>query len=185
MPGGEGRFERVGLSRAVASQPGTQLPLLGGDAQLRGGGCDPSLLRPAEHSSPVACGDGNTGVDGYSKEQAFYPPPMTRESTQPGTLSSQEPSQTHREHSLPPLTSGTADGSRADCRGSLYPSNHDRMPTSLKKKPLAPPDGKGRRSRPSRVAPAVGWGRGRGQPGALTRPLLSHRGLSVDFGKVV
>uniref|UniRef100_A0A452VH19 Leucine rich repeats and immunoglobulin like domains 1 n=1 Tax=Ursus maritimus TaxID=29073 RepID=A0A452VH19_URSMA len=96
-----------------------------------------------EHSGPVACGDCNTDVDGYSKEQAFYPPPVTRDNTQPGTLSSQDPSQTDREHSLPHLTSGTADGSRADRRGSLYPSNHDRMLTSLKKKPLAPPDGKG------------------------------------------
>lgn len=117
------------------------------------------LLGPAEHSGPVACGDCNTDVDGYSKEQAFYPPPVTRDNTQPGTLSSQDPSQTDREHSLPHLTSGTADGSRADRRGSLYPSNHDRMLTSLKKKPLAPPDGKGRRSRSSKEAPQVGGGR--------------------------
>uniref|UniRef100_A0A452VH23 Leucine rich repeats and immunoglobulin like domains 1 n=1 Tax=Ursus maritimus TaxID=29073 RepID=A0A452VH23_URSMA len=128
-----------------------------------------------EHSGPVACGDCNTDVDGYSKEQAFYPPPVTRDNTQPGTLSSQDPSQTDREHSLPHLTSGTADGSRADRRGSLYPSNHDRMLTSLKKKPLAPPDGKGRRSRSSEAAP----------PDALMRPFLSHRGLLLDFSKAV
>uniref|UniRef100_A0A8C0SF88 Ig-like domain-containing protein n=1 Tax=Canis lupus familiaris TaxID=9615 RepID=A0A8C0SF88_CANLF len=73
----------------------------------------------------------------------FYPQPVTRDGAQPGTLSSQEPSQTDREHSLHHMTSGTADRSRADCKGSLYPSNHDRMLTPLKKKPMAPPDGKG------------------------------------------
>uniref|UniRef100_A0A8C0KGA3 Leucine rich repeats and immunoglobulin like domains 1 n=1 Tax=Canis lupus dingo TaxID=286419 RepID=A0A8C0KGA3_CANLU len=96
-----------------------------------------------EHSGPAACGDCNTDSDGYSKEQAFYPQPVTRDGAQPGTLSSQEPSQTDREHSLHHMTSGTADRSRADCKGSLYPSNHDRMLTPLKKKPMAPPDGKG------------------------------------------
>ncbi|XP_064450030.1 leucine-rich repeats and immunoglobulin-like domains protein 1 isoform X5 [Mirounga angustirostris] len=96
-----------------------------------------------EHGGPGACGDCNTDTDGYCKEQAVYPPPVPRDSTQPGTLSSQEPSQTAREHSLPHLTPGIADGSRTDCRGSLYPSNHDRMRTSLKKKPLAPADGTG------------------------------------------
>ncbi|CAD7666616.1 unnamed protein product [Nyctereutes procyonoides] len=96
-----------------------------------------------EHSGPAACGDCNTDSDGYSKEQAFYPQPVTRDGTQPGTLSSQEPSQTDRERSPHHVTSGTADRSRADCKGSLYPSNHDRMLTPLKKKPVAPVDGKG------------------------------------------
>uniref|UniRef100_A0A8C9CXN9 Leucine rich repeats and immunoglobulin like domains 1 n=1 Tax=Panthera leo TaxID=9689 RepID=A0A8C9CXN9_PANLE len=96
-----------------------------------------------EHSGPVVCGDYTTDPDSSCKEQASRPQPVPRDHTQAGTLSSPEPSQSDREHSLHHLTSGTVDGSRADCRGSLYPSNHDRMPASLKKKPTAPLDGKG------------------------------------------
>ncbi|XP_046532953.1 leucine-rich repeats and immunoglobulin-like domains protein 1 isoform X2 [Equus quagga] len=96
-----------------------------------------------EPSGPAVCGDCNTEMDSYSKEQAFCPQPVSRDSTQPGTLSSQEPSRSDREHSPHQLNSGTIDGSHTNCRGSLYPSNHDRMLTSLKKKPGAPLDGKG------------------------------------------
>uniref|UniRef100_A0A9L0T8Z3 Leucine rich repeats and immunoglobulin like domains 1 n=1 Tax=Equus caballus TaxID=9796 RepID=A0A9L0T8Z3_HORSE len=96
-----------------------------------------------EPSGPAVCGDCNTEMDSYSKEQAFCPQPVSRDSTQPGTLSSQEPSRSEREHSPHQLNSGTIDGSHTNCRGSLYPSNHDRMLTSLKKKPGAPLDGQG------------------------------------------
>ncbi|XP_016078586.1 PREDICTED: leucine-rich repeats and immunoglobulin-like domains protein 1 isoform X1 [Miniopterus natalensis] len=95
-----------------------------------------------EHSGPGVCSDSNTDVNSYSEEQAFCPQPVSRDSTQPDTLSSQEPGRSDHEHS-PQLNSGTGDGSCTDCRESLYPSNHDRMPTSLKEKPGAPPDGKG------------------------------------------
>uniref|UniRef100_A0ABI7W6A5 Ig-like domain-containing protein n=1 Tax=Felis catus TaxID=9685 RepID=A0ABI7W6A5_FELCA len=96
-----------------------------------------------EHSSLVVCGDYTTDPDSSCKEQASRPQPVPRDHTQAGTLSGPEPSQSDREHSPHHLTGGTVDGSRADCRGSLYPSNHDRMPASLKKKPTAPLDGKG------------------------------------------
>ncbi|XP_030163045.1 leucine-rich repeats and immunoglobulin-like domains protein 1 [Lynx canadensis] len=96
-----------------------------------------------EHSGPVVCGDYTTDPDSSCKEQASRPQPVPRDHTQAGTLSGPEPSQSDREHSPHHLTGGTDDGSRADCRGSLYPSNHDRMPASLKKKPTAPLDGKG------------------------------------------
>uniref|UniRef100_A0A8C9M1X5 Leucine rich repeats and immunoglobulin like domains 1 n=1 Tax=Panthera tigris altaica TaxID=74533 RepID=A0A8C9M1X5_PANTA len=96
-----------------------------------------------EHSGPVVCGDYTTDPDSSCKEQASRPQPVPRDHTQAGTLSSPEPSQSDQEHSPHHLTGGTVDGSRADCRGSLYPSNHDRMPASLKKKPTAPLDGKG------------------------------------------
>ncbi|XP_039707646.1 leucine-rich repeats and immunoglobulin-like domains protein 1 isoform X2 [Pteropus medius] len=96
-----------------------------------------------EHSGPVVCSDCNTDMDSYSKEQAFCPQPVSRDSTQPGTLSSEEPGRSDREHSPHHLNSGTVDASHTDCRETLYPSNHDRMPTSLKKKPVAPLDGKG------------------------------------------
>ncbi|XP_058582225.1 leucine-rich repeats and immunoglobulin-like domains protein 1 [Neofelis nebulosa] len=96
-----------------------------------------------EHSGPVVCGDYTTDPDSSCKEQASRPQPVPRDHTQAGTLSGPEPSQSDREHSPHHLTGGTVDGSRADCRASLYPSNHDRMPASLKKKPTAPLDGKG------------------------------------------
>ncbi|GAB5568210.1 leucine-rich repeats and immunoglobulin-like domains protein 1 [Prionailurus iriomotensis] len=96
-----------------------------------------------EHSRPVVCGDYTTDPDSSCKEQASRPQPVPRDHTQAGTLSGPEPSPSDREHSPHHLTGGTVDGSRADCRGSLYPSNHDRMPASLKKKPTAPLDGKG------------------------------------------
>ncbi|XP_045688132.1 leucine-rich repeats and immunoglobulin-like domains protein 1 isoform X3 [Phyllostomus hastatus] len=95
-----------------------------------------------EHSDPVVCSDCNTDMDSHSKEQAFCPRPVSRDSTQPGTPSSQEPSHSDQEHS-PHLPSGTLDRPHTDYRESLYPSNHDRMLMSLKKKSGAPPDGKG------------------------------------------
>ncbi|XP_036991410.2 leucine-rich repeats and immunoglobulin-like domains protein 1 isoform X2 [Artibeus jamaicensis] len=95
-----------------------------------------------EHSGPVVCSDCNTDMDSHSKEQAFCPQPGSRDSTQPGTPSSQESSRSDQEHS-PHLPGGTLDRPHTDCRESLYPSNHDRMLTSLKKKSGAPPDGKG------------------------------------------
>lgn len=139
-------------------------------------------LGPAEHSSLVVCGDYTTDPDSSCKEQASRPQPVPRDHTQAGTLSGPEPSQSDREHSPHHLTGGTVDGSRADCRGSLYPSNHDRMPASLKKKPTAPLDGKGRCSVSSRQ---VGGGRAAARLEALTCPLLSHRGVFLDFSKVV
>ncbi|XP_073900271.1 leucine-rich repeats and immunoglobulin-like domains protein 1 isoform X2 [Castor canadensis] len=96
-----------------------------------------------EHSGPAICSDCNTDVDSYSKEQAFHPQPMSRDSAQPSTLSGQEPKQSDGELSSPHPGSGTADGSHADCRQSLYPSNHDRMLPSLKKQPVPSLDGKG------------------------------------------
>lgn len=117
-------------------------------------------LCPAEPSGPAVCGDCNTEMDSYSKEQAFCPQPVSRDSTQPGTLSSQEPSRSEREHSPHQLNSGTIDGSHTNCRGSLYPSNHDRMLTSLKKKPGAPLDGQGNFSL-SPESPAEGGDGGR------------------------
>lgn len=102
-------------------------------------------LCPAEHGGPVVCSDCNTDMDSYSKEQAFCPQPVSRDSTQPGTLSSEEPGRSDRAHSPHHLNSGmVVDASRTDCGESLYPSNHDRMPASLKKKPVAPLDGKGK-----------------------------------------
>ncbi|XP_004372826.1 leucine-rich repeats and immunoglobulin-like domains protein 1 [Trichechus manatus latirostris] len=100
-------------------------------------------LHETEHSGPAVCSDCSTDMDSYSKEQAFHLQPASRDGAQPSTVSSQEPSRSDREYSPQPLSSGTVDGSRANCRGSLYPSNHDRMLTSLKKKPVAPLDGKG------------------------------------------
>ncbi|XP_049719178.1 leucine-rich repeats and immunoglobulin-like domains protein 1 isoform X1 [Elephas maximus indicus] len=100
-----------------------------------------------EPSGPVVCSDCSPDVASYSKEQAFHPQPASRDGVQPSTTSSQESSRSDREHSPHPPSSGTVDGSRANCRGSLYPSNHDRMLTSLKKKPVAPLDGKGGSSR--------------------------------------
>ncbi|KAM8758643.1 leucine-rich repeats and immunoglobulin-like domains protein 1 [Rhynchonycteris naso] len=95
-----------------------------------------------EHSGPVSCRDYSTEMDSYSTGQASCPQPVSGDSAQPGTLSSQDPSQSDREHSLH-LNSGTVDGSHTDSRESLYPSNHDRMLTSLPKKPGAPPGGHG------------------------------------------
>ncbi|XP_058418580.1 leucine-rich repeats and immunoglobulin-like domains protein 1 isoform X2 [Diceros bicornis minor] len=96
-----------------------------------------------ERSGLAVCSDCNTDTDSYSKEQAFYSQPVSRDSMQPGTLGSQELPRNDQEHSPHHLNSGTVDGSHTNCRGALYPSNHDRMLTSLKKKPVAPPDGKG------------------------------------------
>uniref|UniRef100_A0A673TQ42 Leucine rich repeats and immunoglobulin like domains 1 n=1 Tax=Suricata suricatta TaxID=37032 RepID=A0A673TQ42_SURSU len=89
-----------------------------------------------EHSGPGVCGDGSTDLDRNHKEQASSPQPVPRDHTQPGTRSSPEPSQRDREPSPRHLTGGTVDR-------SLYPSNHDRMPPSLKTTPAAPLAGKG------------------------------------------
>ncbi|XP_013011788.1 leucine-rich repeats and immunoglobulin-like domains protein 1 isoform X3 [Cavia porcellus] len=94
-----------------------------------------------EHSGPVVCSDCNAEMDNYSKEQSFYPQPVSKDSAQPSTEDSREPS--HQEHSSQHPHSGTSEVSCTDCRGSLYPSNHDRMLPSLKRKPVASPDGKG------------------------------------------
>ncbi|XP_023609805.1 leucine-rich repeats and immunoglobulin-like domains protein 1 [Myotis lucifugus] len=98
-----------------------------------------------EPSGPTVSSDSHTDVDSYSKEHAFCPPPTSRDSTQPGTPSSQEPRGSDREHSprLDILHSGAGDGSPPDRRESLYPSNHDRMLPPWKRKPGAPPEGKG------------------------------------------
>nr|XP_036874996.1 leucine-rich repeats and immunoglobulin-like domains protein 1 isoform X2 [Manis javanica] len=86
-----------------------------------------------EHSGLLGGGDYNTDMDSYSKEQAFCPQPVARDSRHPSMRSSQEPSRSPQDHSPHHLTTETVEG-------SLYPSNHDRMP---KKKLTAPLDGKG------------------------------------------
>ncbi|XP_004854229.1 leucine-rich repeats and immunoglobulin-like domains protein 1 isoform X4 [Heterocephalus glaber] len=96
-----------------------------------------------EHNGPVICSDCNSDMDSYSKEHVFYHQPVSKDSAQPSTAGGQEPSQNHREHSSKHPHSGTIEGSCTDCRGSLYPSNHDRMLPSLQKKPVASLDGKG------------------------------------------
>ncbi|CAK6435440.1 unnamed protein product [Pipistrellus nathusii] len=107
-----------------------------------GGTPGPQKMEP---DGPAVCSDSNTDVDTYSKDHAFCPQPTSRDSTQPDTPSSQEPHRSDREHSPCPssLHSGTGDGSHPDCRESLYPSNHDRMLPPWKRKPGAPPEGKG------------------------------------------
>uniref|UniRef100_A0A2I3GV26 Leucine rich repeats and immunoglobulin like domains 1 n=1 Tax=Nomascus leucogenys TaxID=61853 RepID=A0A2I3GV26_NOMLE len=91
----------------------------------------------------VVCSDCNTEVDCYSREQAFHPQPVSRDSTQPSVPNGPEPGGSDQEHSPHHQCSGTAAGSCPECQGSLYPSNHDRMLTAVKKKPLASLDGKG------------------------------------------
>ncbi|XP_069332140.1 leucine-rich repeats and immunoglobulin-like domains protein 1 isoform X4 [Eulemur rufifrons] len=100
----------------------------------------PSKLEP---SGPTVCSDCNADVDGYSEERAFCAQPVARDSTQLSTLGGREPSRNNREHSPHQQRSGTVEGSCTDYRGSLYPSNHDRMLMALKKKPVASLDGKG------------------------------------------
>ncbi|XP_066208024.1 leucine-rich repeats and immunoglobulin-like domains protein 1 [Saccopteryx leptura] len=95
-----------------------------------------------EHSGPVSCRDYSTEMVSYSAGQASCPQPVSGDGAQPGTLSSQNPSQSDREHAGH-LDSGTGAGSLTDSRESPYPSNHDRMLTSLPGKPGAPPGGKG------------------------------------------
>uniref|UniRef100_A0A8C0DXW3 Leucine rich repeats and immunoglobulin like domains 1 n=1 Tax=Balaenoptera musculus TaxID=9771 RepID=A0A8C0DXW3_BALMU len=95
-----------------------------------------------EPGGPAVCGDCSTEAHSHSEERAFCPQPVPRDSAQPGTLSSLQPSPSGRPRSPQPRGSGAADGSRGHCRGSLYPSNHDRMLAALKK-PAAPLDGKG------------------------------------------
>ncbi|XP_005335378.2 leucine-rich repeats and immunoglobulin-like domains protein 1 isoform X1 [Ictidomys tridecemlineatus] len=88
-----------------------------------------------EPSVPLVCSDCNADVDSYSKEQAPHPQPTCRDSTQPSALRGQDPSQGDRGDSPHHPRSGAGDG-------SLYPSNHDRMLTSLRK-PAVSLDGKG------------------------------------------
>ncbi|XP_033613007.1 leucine-rich repeats and immunoglobulin-like domains protein 1 isoform X2 [Fukomys damarensis] len=95
-----------------------------------------------EHSGPVVCSDCNADMDSYSKEQVFCPQPVSKDSAQLSTYGGQEPSQSHREHCSQHPHRGTIEGSCTDCKGSLYPSNHDRMLPSLKKPPVASLDGK-------------------------------------------
>ncbi|XP_057620860.1 leucine-rich repeats and immunoglobulin-like domains protein 1 [Chionomys nivalis] len=96
----------------------------------------------AAHSGSAVCGDCNTDTDSQPQEQAFHPQPVSRESGQPGTPSSQELRQHDLESSPQYPYPGTADGSHTHSGGSLYPSNHDRILLSLKNK-AASPDGKG------------------------------------------
>uniref|UniRef100_A0A2K5XSE8 Leucine rich repeats and immunoglobulin like domains 1 n=1 Tax=Mandrillus leucophaeus TaxID=9568 RepID=A0A2K5XSE8_MANLE len=93
-----------------------------------------------EHGGRVVCSDCNTEVDCYSREQDFHPQPVSRDSVQPNGL---EPGGSDQEHFPHHQCSGTAAGSCSECQGSLYPSNHDRMLTAVKKKPMASLDGKG------------------------------------------
>uniref|UniRef100_A0A2K6CU31 Leucine rich repeats and immunoglobulin like domains 1 n=1 Tax=Macaca nemestrina TaxID=9545 RepID=A0A2K6CU31_MACNE len=93
-----------------------------------------------EHGGRVVCSDCNTEVDGYSREQDFHPQRVSRDSVQPN---GPEPGGSDQEHSPHHQCSGTAAGSCPECQGSLYPSNHDRMLTAVKKKPMASLDGKG------------------------------------------
>lgn len=95
---------------------------------------------PSEHGGRVVCSDCNTEVDCYSREQDFHPQPVSRDSVQPN---GPEPGGSDEEHSPHQQCSGTAAGSCPECQGSLYPSNHDRMLTAVKKKPMASLDGKG------------------------------------------
>uniref|UniRef100_A0A8C5ZNV8 Leucine rich repeats and immunoglobulin like domains 1 n=1 Tax=Marmota marmota marmota TaxID=9994 RepID=A0A8C5ZNV8_MARMA len=88
-----------------------------------------------EPSGPLVCSDCNADVDSYSKEQAPHPQPTCRDSTQPSALRGQDPSQGDRGDSPHHPRRGAGDG-------SLYPSNHDRMLTSLRK-PAVSLDGKG------------------------------------------
>uniref|UniRef100_A0A2K6UGX0 Leucine rich repeats and immunoglobulin like domains 1 n=1 Tax=Saimiri boliviensis boliviensis TaxID=39432 RepID=A0A2K6UGX0_SAIBB len=96
-----------------------------------------------EHGGWVVCSDCNTEVDCHSREQAFHPQPVSRDSVQPGAPHGSEAGGSDREHSPHHQCSGTAAGSCPECQGSLYPSNHDRMLTAVKKKPVASLDGKG------------------------------------------
>lgn len=109
---------------------------------------------PAEHSGLLGGGDYNTDMDSYSKEQAFCPQPVARDSRHPSMRSSQEPSRSPQDHSPHHLTTETVEG-------SLYPSNHDRMP---KKKLTAPLDGKGRGLLCSGELHGMGWGWGEQLP---------------------
>uniref|UniRef100_A0A8C9HXH8 Leucine rich repeats and immunoglobulin like domains 1 n=1 Tax=Piliocolobus tephrosceles TaxID=591936 RepID=A0A8C9HXH8_9PRIM len=93
-----------------------------------------------EHGGRVVCSDCNTQVDCDSREQDFHPQPVSRDSVQPN---GPEPGGSDQEHSPHHQCSGTAAGSCPECQGSLYPSNHDRMLTAVKKKPMAALDGKG------------------------------------------
>lgn len=154
------------------------------DGGLRGDEAHPSLS--TEHGGPAVCGDCGSGTHTHSEEQAFCPQPVPGDSAQPGPLSSLEPSPSDHPCSPQQQSSGAADGSRSHCRGSLYPSNHDRMLAALKK-PAAPLDGKGNVALPSE-APAGGEEHGLGRAGAgLTWPLpsLPSRGLLLDDSTVV
>uniref|UniRef100_A0A8C5ZMS4 Leucine rich repeats and immunoglobulin like domains 1 n=1 Tax=Marmota marmota marmota TaxID=9994 RepID=A0A8C5ZMS4_MARMA len=77
----------------------------------------------------------SNGKASDSEEQAPHPQPTCRDSTQPSALRGQDPSQGDRGDSPHHPRRGAGDG-------SLYPSNHDRMLTSLRK-PAVSLDGKG------------------------------------------
>ncbi|KAK2091586.1 Leucine-rich repeats and immunoglobulin-like domains protein 1 [Saguinus oedipus] len=111
-----------------------------------------------EHGGRVVCSDCNTEVDCYSREQAFHPQPVSRDSMQPGAPHGPEVGRSDREHSPHHQCSGTAAGSCPECQGSLYPSNHDRMLTAVKKKPVASLDGKGTFLLSSEESLTGGWG---------------------------
>ncbi|XP_004676611.1 PREDICTED: leucine-rich repeats and immunoglobulin-like domains protein 1 [Condylura cristata] len=96
-----------------------------------------------EYSGPA------TGINCSTdpKEQACCPQPVSRDSAQLGAGSTLDLSQQDQEHTPHPASSGTAEASRSDSRGGLYPSNHDRMLPSVKQQPVGPLDGKGAFSR--------------------------------------
>ncbi|XP_023569109.1 leucine-rich repeats and immunoglobulin-like domains protein 1 isoform X2 [Octodon degus] len=97
-----------------------------------------------EHSGPVACSDCSADMDSYSKaQQAFSPLLVAKDNAQPSTGGSHEPSQSQQETSSQHPQNGTVEVSCVDCKGSLYPSNHERVLPSLKRKPVASLDGKG------------------------------------------
>ncbi|XP_052577719.1 leucine-rich repeats and immunoglobulin-like domains protein 1 isoform X1 [Peromyscus californicus insignis] len=101
-----------------------------------------AALYTTAHSGPAVCSDCNTDTDSQPKEQALHPQPVSRESGQPGTPSSQELRQHDRDCSPHHPYTGTADGPPTHSGGTLYPSNHDRIVLSLKNR-AASPDGKG------------------------------------------
>lgn len=182
------RFGRGGRSKQGSGLTAAELSSLSSarDGDLHGAGAHLSLALSAEHGGPAVCGDCSSDTHTYSEEQAFCPQPVPRDSAQPGTLSGLEPSPSDHPRSSQQQSSGAADGSRSRCRGSLYPSNHDRMLAALKK-PAAPLDGKGNVA-PSSEAAAGGEERGLGRArGGLTWPLpsLPSRGLLLDDSTVV
>ncbi|XP_037348275.1 leucine-rich repeats and immunoglobulin-like domains protein 1 isoform X2 [Talpa occidentalis] len=100
-----------------------------------------------EHGGPAKGTDCTMDADSYPKEQACCPQLVARDSAQPGAASTLEPSRRVQEQTSHRAGCGTAGGCQADSRGGLYPSNHDRMLTSLKQQPVVPLDGKGASAR--------------------------------------
>lgn len=131
------------------------------------------------HGGSAVCSDCNTDTDIQPKEQALHPQPVSRESGQPGPPSSQELRQHDGDCSPHHPYTGTADGSPTHSGGTLYPSNHDRIVLSLKKR-AAPPGGKGKCC----VGGVSGWVGALRGVSRLTYPLVFHRRFLLDFSKV-